>query len=198
MDDVCGIDTGFSPFPVWSGVPGTAARCEAYQIFTRWQDGRCFPTFPVDNPVDKFVHNGVENAPRGACVRGLPVFPALDCLPVRVCRACSSTGEKRLRQSGAGCRFVPPVCPASGFASVHAMPSLCALPENGMIMPCFSMILFFPHRFSGIVLPALCSWEFRRGTGRLVPPLHMHGKNICFSRRKRMTRGHERIKMDAG
>ena len=72
--------------------------------------------------MDKFVHNGVENAPRGACVRGLPVFPALDCLPVRVCRACSSTGEKRLRQSGAGCRFVPPVCPASGFGGVHAMP----------------------------------------------------------------------------
>lgn len=140
MDDVCGIDTGFSPFPVWSGVPGTAARCEAYQIFMRWQDGRCFTPFPVDKFVDNGVENGAENAPRWACVRGLPVFPALDCLPVRVCSACSRTGEKRLRQRGAGCRFVPLVCPASGFASVHAMPSLCALPENGMIMPCFSKV----------------------------------------------------------
>ena len=121
MNDDRVIYTGFLPFPVWSGVPGTAARCEAYQIFTLWQDARYFPLFPVDNPVHNGVENGAKNARCRAFVRGLPVFPALDCLPARACRRCSGTGEKRLRQSGAGSLFVLPFCPASG-SGVHTMP----------------------------------------------------------------------------
>ena len=144
------------------------------------------------------MENDVENALPGACFRGLPVFLSGDGLPAQACRGCSGTGEKRLRQSGAGCRFVPLLCPAAGFGAVHAMPSLCASPENGMTIHCFSMVLFFPHRLSGIVLPAVGSREFRRGTGCLAPLLHMHVKNICFLRRKWMTRGRERIKMNAG